>query len=154
MGYESFPRSVSLLTAIRNSVLFPSGSRWGPSHFPRVIPVRSPCVCPAIVLPHGIPLISACFVSRFWCVRPWLSRESRYKQPRVFHRGFYVGLLLTCVYTRCRFCYPYALLLHTRFASRSLPFTLHFLYSFTLRTVCISPRVLSGSPIRSFQHSK
>lgn len=36
-------------------------------------------------------------------------------------RGFHLGLPLTCPCNRCRFCCPYARLLHSRFAVRSLP---------------------------------
>ena len=86
MGYESFPRAVPLRSAILN----PGSSPFElPMSFLLVSPCNSresPCVRPSIVLPHAIPIISECVVSRFvFRVFPRVPRVLRYKQRRVSH---------------------------------------------------------------------
>lgn len=96
MGCESFPRAPRL---------------------PPWVPLCNPCTFPgvnmAIVLPQAIPVISASVISHFPYVLSRASREFLYTQPRLFHRGFHGGLLLTCSCYRCSFCYLYARRLHS-----------------------------------------
>ena len=74
-------------SAIRNPALSPLGSWLVSSYFPRVIPVSFPSVYQPIVLPHAIPVISACVLLRFRCVLPRISVSSRIRSLVCFIMG-------------------------------------------------------------------
>ena len=63
-----------------------------------------------------------CVLLCLQCVLPRVCRN-RVSPDRVFHRGYLLGWLLAPPYNHCSFCYPWALLLHSTFAARSLLFT-------------------------------